>query len=122
MNSLMRQARVLSLIGLHLRNEVDEVSRLGEEFELLGINKIVELIFNLNHQLDDIKTIETMVRQLRIKSHRSLLSSSEIALAHVENIRFNLVAGAESKGVAAVPRLPEGNLFLSVDLGRDEIA
>ena len=121
-DTLVRKARVLSLVSLHLGNEVDEVARLGEKLELLSINKIVELILDLNDELDDVKTVETVVHERRVESHRGLLSSSEIALAHVEHVLLDLVAGAEGKGVAGVGSLPKGDLILRVDINREEIA
>ena len=42
----------LGSVGLHLRDIIHEVSWLGEQLQLLGIDHITELIFNLDNQLN----------------------------------------------------------------------
>ena len=63
MDALVWESLMLSLVRLHLNNEVHKVFWLGEEFELLGIDKVSELDLDLNTQLNDIETVEAVVSE-----------------------------------------------------------
>ena len=80
MHSLMWQPVVLGFVGLHLHDEVDEVLWLGEELKLLGIDKVAELILNLDDQLDDVETVKSVIGEQRVNTNRCFLGCSEIVL------------------------------------------
>ena len=50
----------LCLVSLHLSDEIDEVFWLFEQLQLLCVNKVAKLVLNLDHELDHIKTVETV--------------------------------------------------------------
>merc|ERR1711967_49713 len=91
MDALVRQSLMLSLVCFHLNNEVYKMLWLREELKLLGINEVSKLILNLDNQLNNIETVETMVGECRFKGHRCFLSGSEVALHNREHIFFNFI-------------------------------
>ena len=53
--SIERQSIELFLIGFHVFDEVDKVAWLLEELEILSINHVSKLIFDLDYQLDGVE-------------------------------------------------------------------
>ena len=80
-NFIVWESIVLSFVCFHLRNIVDEVSWFVEKFKFLSIDEITELIFNLNDEFDDIKTVETVISEGGIESDGSFFGSSEIVFS-----------------------------------------
>ena len=112
-DTLMWESLVLSLVGLHLGNEVHEVLWLLEELQLLGVDKIAKLVLNLDNQLNHVKLIESVVAEVAIEGNAGLLGGSEVVLEDAQHILFNLVVGLEHKGVLllSLKVLPHGNLI-----------
>ena len=71
---------MLSFIGFHLRNIVHKVSWFVEQFKLFGVDEVTEFILNLNNELDDIKTVKTVIGESTIKVDTGFFGGSEIAL------------------------------------------
>ena len=61
---LMRQLVELSLVRLKLRDEVDEVLGFLELVQVLGVNHVAELVFNLDDELDDVEAVEAVLGEL----------------------------------------------------------
>ena len=60
-NTFMRKSVMLMFIGLHLSNIIYEVFWLTEQFKFLSINQVSEFILYLNHKLNNIETVKSMV-------------------------------------------------------------
>ena len=80
-NFIVWESIVLSFVCFHLRNIVDEVSWFVEKFKFLSIDEITELIFNLNDEFNDIKTVETVIGERGIECDGSFFGSSEIVFS-----------------------------------------
>jgi hypothetical protein len=61
MDVLVGQLVELGLIGFQVLDEVDEVLGLLELAQVLSVNHISKFIFNLNHQLNSVQTVKTMI-------------------------------------------------------------
>ena len=55
MVALMGESMELSLVGFKVVDEVYEVLGLGELLKVLCVDHIAKLVFDLNHELDDIE-------------------------------------------------------------------
>ena len=103
---------MLSLVGLHLNDEVNKVLWFREELQLLSINKVPKLIFNLDHELDDIQTVQSVFGEGRLQGHGCFLSSSEIVLDNREHVFFDFIVGFKRKSVLLIGKLlPESDLI-----------
>ena len=63
-NILVRKFVMLSFVSLKLGNEIDKVLRLLEFLKVLSVNHISQLIFNLNYELNYVKTIKSMLSEI----------------------------------------------------------
>ena len=51
-----------------------------EQFKLLGVDEVTEFILNLDNELDDIKTVKTVIGESTVEANTSFFGCSEIAL------------------------------------------
>ena len=121
-DTLVRKSVVLFLIGLHLGNEVDEVLWLREKLELLGIDKIVQLVLNLDYQLNHIQAIETVVFKLAVEGNASLLGSAEVILSDREHVSLNLVVSLKSQSIILGGFFPESHLIVCIHRSWNQIS
>jgi hypothetical protein len=101
----------LSLVSLHLSDEVDEVLGLLELVKVLSINNVAKLIFNLDNKLNNIEGVETVVLELGIKSNLVLLGGTEVVLDDAKDVLGNLIVVLENEGILLCldSILPESN-------------
>ena len=81
-NALEWLSLELGLVSLHLGDEVHEVLWFFEQFQLLGVDKVAQLVLNLDHELDHVQTVEAVRLEGGIERDGGLLCSSEIVLHH----------------------------------------
>ena len=122
-DSLGWKSLVLSLVSLHLSNEIDKMLRFLEEFELFSVNKIAEFIFNLDHELDHVEGVETMFSEIALERYASFLGCSEIVLEHTEDVFLNLVVVLQHQRILllGLKIFPEGNLIGGLVLNWHEV-
>ena len=121
-DAIVGQAVVLGFVSLHLGDEVHEVLGLGEELELLGVDQVAELVLDLDHQLNNVEAVKTVVDEGALERNRGLLGRSEVALYEREHVLLDLVVGLEHEGVLlALELLPEGDLVGLLELLGDEV-
>ena len=118
---LVGKAVLLCAVGLHMSDEVDEVAGLNKLAQVLGIDHIAQLVLDLDHELDRVQLIHTMVQQHRVQGQRCLLCASEVVPDDGENVLLDLLRVFEYKCVFLVllNLLPEVDLVhvLSHQLG-----
>ena len=109
---LMRQLVELSLVRLKLGDEVDEVLGFLELVQVLGVNHVAELVFNLDDELDDVEAVEAVLGELGVKGDLGLLGCAEVVLDDAENVLLDLVVVLEDQRVllGLSSLLPEGHL------------
>ena len=95
----MRESLMLSFIGLHLRDEIDEMLWLFKELQFFSIDQVAKLILDLDNQLNSIETIKTVVSKIAIEGNASLLSGSKVILDHGEDVLFDLIIRLQDKGI-----------------------
>ena len=108
----MGESVVFSFVCLHLRNIVHKVSWLMEQFKFLRINKVSQLIFNLNYQLNNVQAVKSMVSQFAIEGDTGLLGSSEVASHKWQHILLDLIICTKYKSILLLSGdiLPHANL------------
>ena len=122
MDALVWQSLMLGLVCLHLHNEVHKMLWLGEEFELLSIDKVSKFILNLNNELNNVEAIESVVGQRRLEGDGCFLSGSEIALNNGQHVLFNFIAGLQGESVLLIHMLlPESNLVVRLELNWHQV-
>ena len=114
-DALVRKSLMLSFIGLHLRDEIDEMLWLFKELQFFSIDQVAKLILDLNDQLNSVKTVETVVSEIAIEGDASLLSGSKVILDHGEDVLFDLIIRLQDKGIFLLGFhiLPHRNLISS---------
>ena len=122
-DALAWQSLVLRFVCFHLGDEVDEVLRFLEKFQLLSIDQVAKLVLNLNNELDHVQGVQTVVAEVAIEGDASLLGSSEVVLENAEDIFLDLVVALEHEGVLllGLQVLPQGNLIGGLVLGWHEV-
>jgi hypothetical protein len=113
MDALGGEAVELSLVGLHLGDEVNEVLRFLELVEVLSINNVAELVLNLDDQLNHIEGVKTVLLEFGFKGNLCLLGGTEVVFHDTENILGNLIVVLEHKGILLCLSflLPERDLY-----------
>ena len=85
----------LGLVSFELLDVVNEVNWLLEELEVLGVNKVAELVLNLDNELDGIKRVKTVVGKGTVEGKGSLARRAEVVSYDGEHVLLDLVAVGE---------------------------
>ena len=119
---LLGQPVELLLVPLHLLDEIDEVTRLLELLQVLGIDHVSEFIFDADDELDNVERVETVVREGGVEGNGGLARRAEVILRDGDDILLDLVICLEHKCVlgrigVGLPQVNLTGLLVGARLG-----
>ena len=92
-----------------------------EQFKLFGVDEVTEFILNLNNELDDIKTVKTVIGESTIKVDTGFFGGSEIALNKWQNVFLDLIVRRKDESIFLLcfNVFPHANLIIFVEFSWD---